>query len=126
MGLVLDTGGLLAFDRGDRQVAALVEATRRRRERIVTSSGCVAQAWRSGGARPALLARLLRGVDEQALDPDRSRAVGALCAAAAASDVVDAHVALLARSHDLVMTSDPDDLRVLLRAARSSATVIRC
>ena len=126
MGLVLDAGGLIAFDRGDREVAALVEAIRLRRERIVTSSGCVAQAWRGGGARQALLARLLRGVDERALDPDGSRAVGELCAAAAASDVIDAHVALVARGPDLVVTSDPDDLRVLLRAANSSATVTRC
>ena len=123
---MLDTGGLIAFDRGDREVAALVEATRRRRERIVTSSGCVAQAWRSGGARQALLARLLQGVDEQALGAHASRAIGELCAAAGATDVIDAHLALLAHGPDLVVTSDPDDLNVLLRAASSSATVTRC
>ena len=123
---MLDTGGLIAFDRGDRDVAALVEATRRRRERIVTSSGCVAQAWRGGGTRQALLARLLRGVDEQALSADMSRSIGELCGAAGVADVIDAHVALLARDPDLVVTSDPDDLHVLLQAAASSATVTRC
>ena len=123
---MLDTGGLIAFDRGDRDVAALVEATRRRRERIVTSSGCVAQAWRGGGTRQALLARLLRGVDEQALSADMSRSIGEICGAAGVADVIDAHVALLARDPDLVVTSDPDDLHVLLQAAASSATVTRC
>src|SRR3954454_10154504 len=101
MGLVLDTGGLIAFDRGDREVAALVEAARRRRERVATSSGCVAQAWRDG-SRQALLARLLQGVREDGLGPAISRAIGLLCGAAAVNDVVDAHVASLAQDGDVV------------------------
>jgi predicted nucleic acid-binding protein len=123
--VLLDTGALIAFERGDRRVAALLEASRRRRDRIVTSSGCVAQAWR-GGARQALLARLLAGTAEVALDSSQSRAVGKLCAEAATADVVDAHVALLAHDRDTVVTSDPDDLAVLLRAAGCSAGSLRC
>ncbi len=126
MGMVLDSGGLIAFDRGDREVAALVEATRRRREQIVTSSGCVAQAWRSGGSRQALLARLLRGIEEQALGRHVSRAIGELCADSASSDVIDAHVALLATDRDIVLTSDTEDVETLLRAVGSTATVTRC
>ena len=126
VGLVLDAGALIAFDRGDREVAALVEATRRRRDQILTSSGCVAQAWRSGGSRQALLAKLLQGVDERPLDPSGSRNVGALCAKAAAADVIDAHVALLADDPDIVLTSDVDDIQELLMAAGSAATVRRC
>jgi hypothetical protein len=125
VGLVLDTGGLIAFERGDRRVAALVEATRRRRDRVVTSSGCVAQAWRDG-ARQALLARLLAGTGEAALDPAGSGPVGELCAAAGLSDVVDAHVALLASDHDTVLTSDPGDLSVLLRTAGRDARTVPC
>ncbi|HVF15014.1 MAG TPA: hypothetical protein VM942_10465 [Acidimicrobiales bacterium] len=126
MTLVLDSGGLIAFERGDREVAALVEAARRRREKVVTSSGCVAQVWRRGGSGQALLARLLRGTDERPLDHHVSRAVGELCAGSASSDVVDAHVALLAQDHDVVVTSDADELESLLTAARSSARVRRC
>lgn len=126
MGLVLDTGGLIAFERGDRRVAALIEATRRRRDRVVTSSGCVAQAWRRGGAPQVLLARLLAGTVEAALDPGCSRAVGELCAAAGLADVVDAHVALLASDHDTVLTSDAGDLAVLLRAGGRSARTAPC
>jgi hypothetical protein len=126
MGLVFDSGGLIAFDRGDREVAALIEATRRRRERAVTSSGCVAQAWRSGGSRQALLARLLRGLHEQGLDPDVSRRVGRLCDQASMTDVVDAHVALIAHDGDLVITSDAKDLRPLLRAAGSNVALRPC
>lgn len=125
MGLVLDTGALIAFERGDRQVAALVEATRRRKDRVATSSGCVAQAWRDG-ARQALLARLLAGTVEHPLHPGDARSVGELCVASGTSDVVDAHLALLADDHDRVVTSDPDDLRTLLQARTSAARIIRC
>jgi hypothetical protein len=126
LGLVLDSGGLIAFDRGNREVAALVEATRRRRERIVTSSGCVAQAWRGGGARQALLARLLRGLHERGLGPEVSRRVGQLCGNTGSSDVVDGHVAVLAHDGDTVVTSDVEDLRRLLRATGSNADLRRC
>ena len=125
MGLVLDTGALIAFERGDRQVAALIEMTRRRKDRVATSSGCVAQAWRDG-PRQALLARLLAGTAEYPLHPGDSRAVGELCAAGGTADVVDAHLALLAHDHDHVLTSDPDDLRALLRATKSAARTVRC
>jgi hypothetical protein len=126
VGLVLDTGGLIAFDRGDREVAALIEATRRRREQILTSSGCVAQAWRGDGSRQALLVRLLRGVHERGLDSAVSRGVGQLCGITASSDVVDAHVALLTQDGDIVVTSDIDDLGRLLQATGSKADVKRC
>ena len=126
MGFVLDSGALVAFDRGDRVVAALLEANRRRGDQAVTSSGCVAQAWRSGGPKQALLARMLVGVDERPLGASVSRAIGALCAKAHTSDVVDAHVALLARNGDVVLTSDVADVTGLLKAARVRALVRRC
>ena len=125
MGLVLDTGALIAFERGDRQVAALIKATRRRKDRVLTSSGCVAQAWRDG-LRQVLLARLLAGVAEGPLEPDSSRAVGELCAAAGTTDIVDAHVALLTSDHDTVVTSDQGDITLLLRSAGCSAGSVRC
>jgi hypothetical protein len=125
VGLILDTGALIAFERGDRQVAALIEATRRRKDRVLTSSGCVAQAWRDA-ARQVLLARLLGGVAEEPLDSRCSRSLGELCAAAGTSDIVDAHVALLARDHDIVVTSDPGDITLLLGSAGRTARSVRC
>lgn len=126
MGLVLDTGGLISFDRGDRHVAALVEAARRRRDRVVTSSGCVAQAWRGRGSRQALLARLLQGTTEIGLDRRMSRTTGDLCGVTKTTDVVDAHVALLTQDDDVVLTSDVDDFRRLIRATGSRAEIQRC
>ena len=126
MTLVLDAGGLIGFDRGDRVVAALVEAARHRREPVSTSSGCVAQAWRGDGRRQALLARLLRGAQEHGLDDRSSRPVGTLCARAGTNDVVDAHLALLVHDGDVVLTSDDGDISDLLRAAGTDADVRQC
>lgn len=126
MGLVLDTGGLIAFDRGDREVAALVEAARRRREPVRTSSGCVAQSWRGGGVRQALLSRLLAGTAEFGLAPQVSRRTGELCRDTASSDVVDAHLALLVQEGDVVITSDVEDIGLLLRTRGVRAQVRRC
>lgn len=126
MGLVLDTGGLIAFDRGDRQVAALVEAARRRRDRVLTSSGCVAQAWRGAGPRQALLSRLLKGTTEMGLDRRTSRTTGDLCGSTKTTDVVDAHVALLVQDGDVVLTSDVNDIRRLLRSRDIRAEIVHC
>lgn len=126
MALIMDTGGLIAFDRGDREVAALVEAARRRREPVRTASGCVAQAWRDGGARQALLSRLLAGLVEFGLMPQVSRRTGELCGDAAVSDVVDAHLSLLVQPGDVVLTSDEEDIRHLLATRGVAARVRRC
>jgi hypothetical protein len=126
MSMIVDTGALIAFDRGDRRVAALVEAVRRRRELLVTSSGCVAQAWREGGPKQVLLARLLGGIHERALDPTVSRHLGGLCSATKSTDVVDAHVVSLAHDGDIILTSDPDDLQKLLAGTGTRAEIKRC
>ncbi len=76
----------------------------------------VAQAWR-GSPRRALLAKLLVGCDVEALDDSRARLVGALAARAGATDVVDATVVEGAlRRHDIVISSDPKDLRSIAGA----------
>jgi predicted nucleic acid-binding protein len=126
MALVLDTGSLIAFERGDPNVAALLEAARRSGSRVVTSSGCVGQAWRTGGPRQAHLARLLAGADERPLDAAVSRKVGELCGRAKTSDVIDSHVASLARNGDVLLTSDPGDLKHLLRACGVRGEVVAC
>ena len=40
--------------------------------------------------------------------------------------MIDAHLALLAHDHDIVLTSDAKDLRTLLRAAGTTAHVKPC
>jgi predicted nucleic acid-binding protein len=116
MGVTYDTGALVAADRGERRMWARHRALLALRTVPTVPAPVVAQGWRGGG-RQARVAQLLRGCDIEVLDDRRARAVGALAAKAGASDVVDACVAEGAlRRHDLVVTSDPDDLRSLVNA----------
>jgi predicted nucleic acid-binding protein len=111
-GFCLDAGALIALDRGQSRVVHLLD-------RVIAGGGAVeiptpviAQVWRDG-SRQARLARLLGASDVVLvdLDAEMARAVGVLCGAVGVADVVDGHVALHARRHDLaVLTSDPDDI----------------
>ena len=123
MTLVLDTGALIAIDRGDRTFAALVKRERLGGRVPVTHGGCVGQAWRNG-ARQANLARLLPSVEVVALDEDLGRRAGVLLGRALSADVVDAAIVLLASDGDEIATSDPDDLRILCSAASLSVDLL--
>lgn len=122
-GAVLDTGALIAIERGDRHVAGIVAEARRTRARLTVPAGCVAQAWRNP-RRQARLATFLRRsyVDIVALDADDARRIGLLLASSGTTDVVDAHVAVCAlRRGATVLTSDPDDIERLAPALRVHA-----
>jgi hypothetical protein len=80
----------------------------------------VGQAWRNGRV-PVTLARFLRSEEVEIVPPDDqlARCSGELCGAARASDVIDASAVIVARERrDLIVTSDPDDIRRLDRAAQ--------
>ena len=73
------------------------------------------QAWRGGPQ--ARLSRLLHGCRIEPLTEQQARAAGAALAASGGSDLVDAAVAITALAReDLVVTSDPDDLRRIAAA----------
>lgn len=114
---MLDAGALVALDRDDRAAWALLLLAVRERAAVRVPTGAIGQAWRDG-ARQVLLVRALRHCDEVPLDGPQARAAGALCARACTNDVIDATVALVAaapRQADVhIVTSDPDDLGVLL------------
>lgn len=110
--LVLDAGALIAFERGDRRVRALLAEARR----IVIPAGALGQAWRDGRRQVPLRALCDSSKAEVVpLDRLRAEAAGVLCARAGTSDVIDASVVLTARQQKdaVVVTSDPDDLRRL-------------
>jgi hypothetical protein len=110
--LTFDAGALIALDRGDRKMIALLREAFAANVAIHVPAGVVGQAWRDR-ARQAALARLLkaREVRVEPLDLGVARACGELCAAKGTADVIDASVVLSARSRgDVVLTSDPDDL----------------
>lgn len=121
--LVLDAGALLAVERGDREVIALIKRERIAGRIPVTHGGVVGQAWR-GGARQALLARLLPGVEVQPLGEALGRRAGQLLARTKTTDVIDAAIALLASDGDELMTSHPTDLRRLIRATGAHVDII--
>jgi len=118
-GLTLDAGALIAFERTDRKVIALLARALERDLAIAVPAGVVAQVWRDG-RRQVRLARLL-GADEvevEVLDDRGARAAGQLCGARRTADIVDASVVLCARARGhRIVTSDPDDLARLDPAA---------
>ena len=114
-GLVLDTGALIAFERNDRRVVAIVSTALREGDVLIVPAGVVAQAWRDG-RRQARLARLLRSpvCRIEPLDDTAAKVVGQLLGVTGESDVVDGHVVALARARGIgVVTSDPNDIRQL-------------
>lgn len=117
--LVLDAGALIALDRGDRRMIALLQRAISQSRKFRVPAGVVAQVWRDGRIQ-VTLGRFLRAeeVDIVSLDPQLARSCGELCGAANTSDIIDASVILLAKERrDPIVTSDPNDLRRLDPAA---------
>jgi hypothetical protein len=121
--LILDAGALVAVERANRDVIALIKRERLAGRTPITHGGIVGQVWRGGG-RQANLARLLPGLDVVALDAALGRRAGALLARSRSTDVIDAALALLAQDGDEILSSDPDDLRVLVAASGVHADVV--
>lgn len=112
-GFMLDAGALIAIDRGDRRMLALLEAAHRERASLSVTAPVVAQAWRDG-TRQARLATFLkqREVETVAFAAVDARAVGRLAAMSRHADVVDVHVVLAAQEREqTIVTSDPSDIR---------------
>jgi DNA-binding transcriptional MocR family regulator len=120
--LIFDTGALIALERFDRAVASLLDEAAEEGIEALTSSACVAQAWRDP-ARQARLSRALGGFLERPLDEEQARRCGRLLARAGTQDIVDAAVAVLADDGDTILTSDPQDIERLLAAAGTGARV---
>jgi len=114
-GITLDAGALIALDRDDRRVVVLLARAAESRARVTVPATALAQSIRQP-ERQARLARLIRQPTTDVVSLDRVDAtnVGRLLAASGSSDIADAHVVICARrSQQRVMTSDPDDLRML-------------
>jgi len=110
--VVYDTGVLVAADRDDRGIWA--EHRARLEVGIVpaTTAPVVAQASRS--PKQVQLRRFLRGCEVVAFAADQAHQVGGLLGSAGTSDVVDAHVVLVAAERGrTIVTSDPGDMRLL-------------
>jgi hypothetical protein len=115
-GLTLDTGALIALERKDDRMKALLERIAAEPVAVVhIPAGVVAQAFRDG-PKQARLMRLLKEAHTRvvALDEQTAYVVGLLLGLRGASDVVDASVVVCARRYGQpVVTGDPEDLRRL-------------
>ena len=118
-GITLDTGALIALDRGDQRMIALLRQALAQDFAFRVPSGVLGQAWRDGRVQ-VTLGRFLRSEEVEIipLDEQLARACGELCGATNTSDIIDASVVILARQRrDRIVTSDPHDLRRLDPAA---------
>lgn len=123
--LFLDSGAFLAIERGDREVIARIKRERLAGRAPITHGGVVGQVWRGGAGRQIALARILPGVEVIPLDVALGQRAGVLLAKTKASDVIDAALAALVRDRDELLTSDPTDLRRLVRATGANVDIIR-
>ncbi|MDX2180167.1 MAG: PIN domain-containing protein [Bryobacteraceae bacterium] len=114
-GLVFDAGGLIALERNDRRLYAMLAVAIEDDARIVVPATALAQVIRN----PAKQVRLWRTIQHERtevipLDGKHAQAVGALLARTRTRDIVDAHVVVCAREFGFaVVTGDADDLRRL-------------
>ncbi len=112
MSVVYDAGVLVAADRNDRRIWADHRARLELGLVPTTTAPVVSQVSRS--PRQVQLRRFLRGCGIVAFSAEQAHPVGALLGDARTSDVVDAHLAVIAgETGSTVLTDDPDDLRHL-------------
>ncbi len=100
-GFTLDTGALIALERGEGRITALLDRALAMPDAVLhIPAGVLAQAFR-GGPRQARLARLLRHPQTSVvpLDAALAQVVGVLLGARGADDVVDASVVICARRY---------------------------
>jgi rRNA-processing protein FCF1 len=106
--VVLDAGALIALERGDKELIALMRGALDLGCSIVIPATVLAQIWR-GGSRAAHLARLLDAGEIDAIGELRAKEMR--LGERGASDVVDAHVVCCAvEFRAAVVTSDPRDM----------------
>jgi predicted nucleic acid-binding protein len=114
--VVLDSGALIAFERGDERMRALLLEARATGTRVVIPAGVLAQVWRDPGKQVAI-GGLTKAIETTVVPLDKllAEAAGILCGRRQTSDVIDASVVLTARREGAapVVTSDVADLRHL-------------
>jgi predicted nucleic acid-binding protein len=123
---VLDAGALIALERNDRALWAVLKLAASRSDEVIVPSAALAQVWR-GTASQAQLARALQFCVIASFDAV-ARAVGELCGRARTADICDAQVAIVAARHgDVLYTSDAGDMRRLTHAVgKRRPMIVHC
>ena len=110
--MIVDAGPFIVDgEQVNSRLWALIKRATERGDDLHTTHPVLAQVWRDP-TRQANLARALRSFDIHPLD--ESRSVGRRLAATGTSDVVDAHLAVVAQSlGTFILTGDRDDMALL-------------
>ena len=117
MSLILDAGALIALQNNDRLMWGRYKAALQSGSPRLTHGGVVAQVWRGGAGRQALLSKALQAIKTIPLDQELGRRAGVLLARSGLVDAVDAALVAMADHGDQILTSDPDDLALLVAAS---------
>ena len=121
-GLTLDSGALIAAEKGERKFWALWKEALERGAPVTVPTVVVAQVWR--GTSP-VVARILKGCEVEVLSEDRAKQAGRLLAASRGADVMDAAVVVgAAKRQDAIVTSDVDDIGRLAGVLRRALTIV--
>ena len=121
--LILDSGAVIAWSRGDARVRALLTRAVELGRDIRIPVAVLAETLR-GGPRDAPIHRVRNAVDVFPTVEATSRLAGALLGQTGGTNTVDALVAAEAlMAGGDVLPTDPDDLRALLGDRRSGAVI---
>jgi hypothetical protein len=114
----LDSGALIALERAAPVMTGLLMRVRAGQARFVVPDGVIAQVWRGGAGRQARISALLGLKPERCitvpLETAAAKRIGLAIGECEHADVMDVHVALVARDHRAAMiTSDRDAILLI-------------
>jgi predicted nucleic acid-binding protein len=118
--IILDSGAIIASERNDPTLAAILKAARKNRTPILVPATVVAETWRGPRAH-ARTAHLFGSVDGfPELNERSARHVGALLAISKTAAIVDGNVVAIAIAlrPATIVTSDVHDVTHLLKSAK--------
>ena len=120
MRIILDSGAIIASERNDPTLAAILKAARKNRTPILVPATVVAETWR-GPSTHARTAHLFGSVDGfPELNEQTARQVGALLAVSKTAAIVDGNVVAIAIAlrPATIVTSDVNEVTHLLKSAK--------
>jgi predicted nucleic acid-binding protein len=118
--IILDSGAIIASERNDPTLAAIIKAARKNRTPILVPATVVAETWR-GASTHARTAHLFGSIDGfPELNEQSARHVGALLAISKTAAIVDGNVVAIAIAlrPATIVTSDVQDITHLLQSAK--------
>ena len=111
--MILDAGVLVSIDRGEESARTFLTSSSRRAEPLHTTAAVAAQVWRNGSTQ-ARLAKALRAMTVHPFRSEDFAPVGEILRRSGTSDVVDAHLVVVAvRLGQNIITADEEDFTTL-------------